>query len=80
MRASLLGGLIVVGIALAAGKTAAHHPFAADFDRTKPITLTGTVTKVERSQARFSAAAERAVMKMTMLARLGSHLSVVIDP
>jgi Family of unknown function (DUF6152) len=47
MRAYLLGGLIVVGLAVAAGKTAAHHPFAAEFDRNKPITLTGTVTKVE---------------------------------
>src|SRR5687767_3547567 len=47
MRAYLLGGLIVVGLALAAGKTAAHHPFAAEFDRNKPITLAGTVTKVE---------------------------------
>ena len=47
MRAYLLGGLIVVGLALAAGKTAAHHSFAAEFDRNKPVTLTGTVTKVE---------------------------------
>ena len=47
MRACLLGGLIVVGLAVAVGKTAAHHPFAAEFDRNKPITLTGTVTKVE---------------------------------
>jgi len=47
MRAYLLGGLIVVCLALAAGKTAAHHSFAAEFDRNKPITLTGTVTKVE---------------------------------
>src|SRR5918993_2815670 len=47
MRAYLLGGLIVVGLALAAGKTAAHHSFAAEFDRNKPITLTGTVTKIE---------------------------------
>jgi len=47
MRAYLPGGLIVVGLAVVAGKTAAHHPFAAEFDRTKPITLTGTVTKVE---------------------------------
>jgi hypothetical protein len=47
MRAYLLGGLIVVGLAFAAGKTAAHHSFAAEFDGNKPIKLTGTVTKVE---------------------------------
>ena len=33
----------------------AHHSFAAEFDRAKPITLTGTVTKVEwaNPHARF---------------------------
>src|SRR5215831_13335193 len=25
----------------------AHHPFAAEYDWTKPVTLTGTVTKLE---------------------------------
>lgn len=35
---------------LALGSTAtlaAHHSFAAEYDRSKPITLVGTVTKVE---------------------------------
>ena len=27
----------------------AHHPFAAEYDWTKPVTLTGTVTKLEWS-------------------------------
>ena len=47
MRAYLLGGIIVVGLVLAAGKTAAHHSFAAEFDANKPIKLSGVVTKVE---------------------------------
>lgn len=39
---------IVVPFALAAApSTLAHHSFAAQFDSTKPITLEGTVTKVE---------------------------------
>jgi hypothetical protein len=25
----------------------AHHPFAAEYDWTKPVTLTGTVSKME---------------------------------
>jgi hypothetical protein len=32
---------------LAAVQTAAHHSFAADFDITKPVMLTGRVTKIE---------------------------------
>jgi hypothetical protein len=47
MRAYILGGLVVVGVLLAAGRTAAHHSFAAEFDRNKEITLTGIVTKLE---------------------------------
>jgi Family of unknown function (DUF6152) len=47
MRAYVLGILIAVGL-LAGGKAVlAHHSFAAEFDVNKPITLKGTVTKVE---------------------------------
>ena len=47
MRAYLLGGLIAGVLLLSGGKALAHHSFAAEFDRNKPIKLTGTVTKVE---------------------------------
>ena len=42
--------VVVVGVALLTApvvRVSAHHSFAAEFDATKPITLTGTVTKVE---------------------------------
>ena len=39
--------LAVLATALWSTAAFAHHPFAAEFDMTKPITLTGTVTKIE---------------------------------
>ena len=47
MRAYLLGGLIACGLVLGGATAMAHHSFVAEFDANKPITLTGTVTKVE---------------------------------
>src|SRR3990167_6181640 len=40
----LLAPLLVL---LSAASVSAHHSFAAEFDGTKPVVLTGTVTKVE---------------------------------
>jgi hypothetical protein len=47
MRAYIIGGLVALGVLLTAGRTTAHHSFAAEFDANKPITLTGKVTKVD---------------------------------
>ena len=45
VRASVL--VAVLSLLAAAVPLLAHHSFAAEYDATKPITVTGTVTKVE---------------------------------
>jgi len=47
MRAYIIGSLVVAGMLLAGGRATAHHSFAAEFDRNKPVTLTGIVTKID---------------------------------
>jgi hypothetical protein len=47
MKSYLLGGLIVAGVLMTSVQSSAHHSFAAEFDRSKPIKLTGIVTKLE---------------------------------
>jgi hypothetical protein len=40
--------LVVIGVALLSAQTlSAHHSFAAEFDRNSPVTLTGSVTRVD---------------------------------
>ena len=39
--------IVGVGMLLAAVPLLAHHSFAAEFDANKPITLKGTITKME---------------------------------
>jgi uncharacterized protein DUF6152 len=39
--------LAALGLVMAAGPAFAHHPFASEFDAKAPITLTGTVMRVD---------------------------------
>jgi len=54
MRASLIA-LASTALLAAAMPVAAHHSFAAEYDASKPVTLHGTVTRVEwtNPHARF---------------------------
>ncbi len=47
MRMKLSGGVVAVALLLAAVPVMAHHAFSAEFDAKKPVTLKGTVTRME---------------------------------
>lgn len=47
MGAKLATLLFVIGLTLTPVPAFAHHSFAAEFDANQPITLTGTLTKME---------------------------------
>ena len=55
MKTQWLWAVAVAGSILTQGPAVAHHSFAAEFDRSMPITVTGAVTKVEwaNPHARF---------------------------
>jgi hypothetical protein len=40
-------GIITAGLLIAVFPLAAHHSFAAEYDSTKPLKISGTVTKIE---------------------------------
>jgi hypothetical protein len=47
MQRRLAAVLVGVAATLGAGRLAAHHSFAAEFDANAPFELTGSVTKIE---------------------------------
>jgi hypothetical protein len=49
MKHPLLGLLLGAAVLAGGARVAAHHSFAAEFDDTKPVKVTGTITKVEWS-------------------------------
>ena len=48
MKPNVLGALLAAcALSWPASPLMAHHSFAAEFDSNKPVTLTGTITRVE---------------------------------
>lgn len=55
MRVASILAIGATSVWLFAGEASAHHSFSAEFDRNLPVTVTGSVTKVEwmNPHARF---------------------------
>ena len=47
MNRHAAAALMASGLLWIAGRAAAHHSFSAEFDANKPVTLHGTITKLE---------------------------------
>jgi hypothetical protein len=67
MRSQLAVFAAVAGLMVPLAQVAAHHSFAAEYDANKPVTLKGTVTKVEwtNPHARFYVDVKDASGKVT---------------
>jgi len=46
-RARVVVATMIVAVSVASASLRAHHSFAAEFDANQPVTLKGTVTKME---------------------------------
>ena len=47
MRRIVMGSMILAALIAASVPLMAHHSFAAEFDSTKPLKMTGVVTKID---------------------------------
>jgi hypothetical protein len=47
MKKNLFTALITVGLVLSTASAYAHHSFSSEFDQNQPITLEGTLTKLD---------------------------------
>ena len=67
MKKHGLIGLAILGCVVAGAPLHAHHSFAAEYDANKPVSITGTVTKLEwmNPHARFYVDVKEADGKLT---------------
>jgi len=47
MKTKIIVALLTAGVLCAGQQALAHHAFAAEYDSEKPVTLTGTLSKME---------------------------------
>ena len=47
MKTAIVLAVLAAGVLCAGQPALAHHPFAAEYDANKPVTLTGTLSKLE---------------------------------